>query len=113
MEKYNEQEELEKEDINEDELLPKPIKPIKPVTPTEIKKPEPSFQEMQSVGRLYLNLTKSESIRWKKFAVQEKKSNIGIWWELREKYEDELEKHAPQSDEDEPEEPTKKKKKSK
>ena len=90
MEKYNEQEELDKEEINEDELLPKPIKPIKPFAPKEVKKPEPSFQEMQSVGRLYLNLTKSEGSRWKKFATQERKSNIGIWWELREKYEVEL-----------------------
>ena len=68
---------------------------------------------MQSVGRLYLNLTKSDASRWKKFATQEKKSNIGVWWELHEKYESELEKHAPIDDEEEPEEPTKKKKKSK
>jgi hypothetical protein len=59
-------------------------------------------------------LTKTDSQRWKKFAVQEKKSNIGIWWELHEKYEDELEKHSPIEDDDEvQEEPSKKKKKSK
>jgi hypothetical protein len=62
---------------------------------------------------MYLNLTKSNEIRWKKFSQQEKKSNIGVWWELHEKYEKELDKHAPISDDDLPEEPTKKKKKSK
>lgn len=65
------------------------------------------------MGRLYLNLTKTDGARWKKFAMQEKKSNIGVWWELHEKYEDELEKHSPADDEEEVEEPTKKKKKSK
>ena len=43
MQKYNDQEELDKDEINEDELLPKPIKPIKPKEPKEVKKPEPSF----------------------------------------------------------------------
>ena len=113
MELYNEQEELEKEDVNEDELLPKPIKPVKPSEPKFISKPEPSFKEMQSVGRLYLNLTKTTDSRWKKFAQQEKKSNIGVWWELHEKYETELDKTFPISDDETPEEPTKKKKKSK
>lgn len=69
MAKWEEQEELDKDDVNEDELLPKPIKPRKPKEPSEIKKPEPSFYEMQSVGRMYLNLTKSNTTRWKKFAT--------------------------------------------
>lgn len=43
MEVYNEQEELSKEEVNEDELLPKPIKPIKPKQPEKVKKPEPSI----------------------------------------------------------------------
>lgn len=94
-------------------MIPKPIKPLKPKEPKSPKRPEPSFQEMQSVGRLYLNLTKTNTERWKKFAVNDKKSNIGVWWELHEKYEDELDKHAPIEEEDEVEEPSKKKKKSK
>jgi hypothetical protein len=69
LEKYNEQEELEKDEVNEDELHPKPVKPVKPKAPSEVKKPEPSTQEMQSVGRLYLNLTKTNGERWKKFAT--------------------------------------------
>jgi len=68
MEKYNEQEELDKEDVNEDELLPKPVKPLQPKPPLEIKKPMPSYYEMQSVGRMYVNLTKIDGKRWKKFA---------------------------------------------
>ena len=68
MDLYNEQEELDKEEVNEDELLPKPIKPVRPKEPKTVLKPEPSFKEMQSVGRLYLNLTKTTESRWKKFA---------------------------------------------
>ena len=43
MELYNEQEELNKDEINEDELIPMPVKPTKPKEPEKIKKPEPSI----------------------------------------------------------------------
>ena len=42
MELYNDQEELSKEDVNEDELMPKPVKPTKLKVPEKVKKPEPS-----------------------------------------------------------------------
>ncbi len=71
---------------------------------------------MQSVGRLYLNLSKvAHPKRWKSLQSPSdnnlKKSNTQIWYELYEKYESELEK----LDEDNEEEkaPVKNKKKKK
>ena len=59
---------------------------------------------MQSVGRVYFNLTKPEASRWKKMLAQEinkRPVNMGIWWELYEKHEKELVQLDPWDDDDE------------
>lgn len=101
-----------------DEIITKPVRPTSPTAPEEPKVIEPSYYNMQSVGRLYMNLTKSESPkRWRKLqstAKSDQGSNIRMWWEQHEKYEDELDKLDPFEDEEEPaESPTKPKTKKK
>jgi hypothetical protein len=55
-----------------------------------------SYYEFTSVGRLYLNLTKSNNpIRWRRLLKQtEKLPNMQLWWDLHEKYEEDLLKHT-------------------
>lgn len=64
---------------------------------------ELSYFESESVGRLYVNLHKLDSpIRWKSLLRDSKKlPNMGIWWELLEKHEKELEEHDSSDSEDE------------
>lgn len=61
---------------------------------------------MQSVGRVYFNLTKPEPSRWRGLVPPKNKkkfSNLGVWWELWEKYERELVEFEPWEDEDDEE----------
>ncbi len=83
---------------------------------------ELSYYEFTSVGRLYANLTKKDRpSRWRRLLKQtEKIANMQLWWELHEKYEEELLKHTQfETDEDfmegliHVEQPKAKKKKSK
>ena len=41
---------------------------------------------MQSVGRVYLALIKTEEKKWKTLSSGPKKPNQNMWWELHEKY---------------------------
>ena len=53
------------------EALIPPVHPEKPTEPNKIDKPSPiSTYEMQSVGRVYFNLTKPELKRWRKFNAE-------------------------------------------
>lgn len=71
-----------------------------------------SYLEESSVGRVNINLAKVEQpSKWKKLLANgaNKPMNMGVWWELWEKYEEELNKHAPDdddSDDDQDEVPT-------
>lgn len=55
-----------------------------------------STYEFQSAGRLYMNLTKStQPKRWRRLLKSDQKiDNMNIWWEVHEKYADELEQHT-------------------
>jgi len=55
-----------------------------------------SHFELGSVGRLYANLTKADKpSRWRRLLKQtEKLPNMQIWWEIHERYEDQLLKHT-------------------
>ena len=94
MEEYNKavhQKALMKNDHYGEEV-PVPDKPEKPTKPIQPKQPAASpvsAYEMQSVGRVYFNLTKPEPSRWKQIinAKTKKPSNMNVWWELYEKYE--------------------------
>lgn len=103
---YDEQQDLIKddEDVNEDEMemLSRPVRPTKPKSVVEPVKPLPSVQEMQSVGRLLLSLTKTDApSRWRKLSSESgKRQNVQVWWELHEKYEDSLVKLKNFDDED-------------
>ena len=105
--------------FEQDEIIKEPVRPKSPKAPGEPPRViEPSFYNKQSVGRLYMNLTKSESPkRWRKLQISSKSdqgTNIRMWWEQHEKYEDELDKLDPYDDEEEPaESPTKPKTKKK
>ena len=64
---------------------------------------EKSTYELQSVGRLYLNLVKKGApVRWRRLLDQtEKLPNMNIWWDLHEKYEESLLNHTTfETDED-------------
>lgn len=66
-----------------------------------------SYLEESSVGRVFVNLAKTEQpSKWKKLLANGaiKPLNMGVWWELWEKHEDELNKHAPDDDDDDDEE---------
>ena len=55
---------------------------------------EKSTLEDSSVGRVFVNLVKEqEPARWKRLLADnsQKPQNMGVWWELWEKYEKELE----------------------
>jgi hypothetical protein len=54
-----------------------------------------SYLEQQSVGRVFLNLTKVDGpSRWKRllFDNSMKPTNMGVWWAVYEKNEKELDK---------------------
>jgi len=51
--------------------LVEPVKPTPPIEPVDPPKSPVSFYEMQSVGRVYFNLTKPEPSRWKKMMAKE------------------------------------------
>jgi len=51
--------------------LVEPTRPIKPVEPNQPRPSPVSNYEMQSVGRVYFNLTKPEPSRWKKLVAEE------------------------------------------
>jgi hypothetical protein len=60
-------------------MLPNPKRPKKPSSVKEPTKPVPSINEMQSVGRILLSLTKTDApSRWRKISneVGMKKANI-------------------------------------
>lgn len=80
------------EKYSADPELQEPEEPSEPTPPVKPETIEPSYFNMQSVGRLYLNLTKVDAPkRWRRLLAQEfgvKKSNMQVWWELHEKYED-------------------------
>lgn len=70
--------------------------------------PEPdSYLEESSVGRVFVNLAKADQpSKWKKLLANgaNKPGNMGVWWELWEKYEKELDKHSPDDDDDDEDE---------
>lgn len=76
--------------------------------------PENSTWVLQSVGRMYLNITKKQSpSKWKRLLLTEEKSyNMQIWWEMRERFVTELDNFGGK-DEDEDDDSSKKKKKKK
>lgn len=56
------------------------------------------------MGRVFVNLAKvEEPSRWKRLLADNamKPPNMGVWWELWEKHEKDLEKHSPDDDDDE------------
>ena len=62
-----------------------------------------SYFEDESVGRILINLAKAEQpSRWKRLVADNatKPPNTGVWWEMWEKHEKDLEKHAPEDDDD-------------
>lgn len=68
---------------------------------------EDSILEESSVGRVQVTLAKAEQpARWKRLLADNslKPQNMGVWWELWEKYEKELEKHDPEDGGDSDEE---------
>ena len=72
--------------------------------------PEPESKVVESSGRLTFTLIKKEpGVRWTRLLVKEfaKPKNMGIWWELAEKYNDDF----PDVDYDTTEEDSKQKKK--
>jgi len=85
------------------------FEPTKPTLEQPFKPAQPpnnntSNYEMQSVGRVYFNLTKSTASRWKKILpdqISKKPQNLGVWWELYEKYEKDLVAFDPWEDDDE------------
>mmetsp|Transcript_21415 Transcript_21415/g.20586 ORF Transcript_21415/g.20586 Transcript_21415/m.20586 type:complete len:130 (-) Transcript_21415:39-428(-) len=85
---------------------------------------EESYHEFASVGRIYMKLVKAKKPeRWRRLLQQtEKIPNMSLWWELHEKYEEELLDHTTFETDDKLEQfvhiandrpPKKKKKKSK
>ena len=65
--------------------------------------PETSYYEYESVGRLYMNLTKSNKpSRWRRLLKPtEKMPNMQLWWEMHEKHENSLLNHTTfETDED-------------
>ena len=72
IEAYNKQQKEIKDlhlELNDDELIPKPMYPKKPHDPLYPKKPIPSIQESQSVGRILLSLVKTDApSRWWKIS---------------------------------------------
>lgn len=82
----------------EEEELVEPVEPIKP------EEPQISMFEMQSVGRVYFNLSKPVAHRWKQFITpvnSRKPSQVSLWYEIHEKHELDLVKLDPFSDDDE------------
>lgn len=66
--------------------------------------PDTSYFEFESVGRLYMNLTKANKpSRWRRLQKStEKLPNMQLWWEIHEKHEESLLKHTTfDTDEDE------------
>ena len=66
--------------------------------------PEPdSYIQPSSVGRVFLNLTKTESpSRWKRLLSESsiRPPNMGTWWSVYEQHEKDLNKFAPEDDDD-------------
>src|SRR5438105_3666747 len=65
--------------------------------------PEASYFEFESVGRLYMNLTKANKpSRWRRLLKStERMPNLQLWWELHEKHEESLLSHTTfETDED-------------
>ena len=72
-----------------------------------LPQPQSSIEDA-SVGRVFVNLAKAEQpSRWKKLFAdnQMRPQNSQIWWELWDKYEKELEKHSPDSDGEDDDDP--------
>ena len=108
MEDYKiEKKELDMNQYADEEAKAALVEPTRPTRPTEPEDPPRSpvsFFEMQSVGRVYFNLTKPEPSRWRKMLAKEidkRPQNMGVWWELWEKHEKELVKLDPWEDDDE------------
>ena len=55
-----------------------------------------SYYEFSSVGRMYLNLAKAKKPdRWRRLLkTTDKIPNMSLWWELHEKYEEDLLNYA-------------------
>ena len=67
---------------------------------------ETSSLEDSSVGRVFVTLAKeTQPARWKRLLADNsaKPQNMGVWWELWEKYEKELEEFDPDGDDDDEE----------
>lgn len=61
-----------------------------------------TFEE-QSVGRIYIKLAKKvKPSRWARIQtkVEDKQNNSQIWWEMHDKYQEELEGFQPEQDDD-------------
>mmetsp|Transcript_36861 Transcript_36861/g.56425 ORF Transcript_36861/g.56425 Transcript_36861/m.56425 type:complete len:259 (+) Transcript_36861:550-1326(+) len=110
----------EEENQDKEEEIPEPVRPKSPKKPVEPKKPLPSYYDLQSVGRMYFNLTKPNAPkRWESLIAKTasgasaKKGNMQVWWEMVDKYEEELTKVTPLKDEDDEDSSSKKTKKNK
>merc|ERR1711862_783446 len=81
-------------ELPEDEKLIKPVKPKKPYKPEPLDHPKASYYNIESVGRIYLQLSKVNApSRWRRLydnEFQTKRGTIQFWWELSEKYDKEL-----------------------
>jgi hypothetical protein len=57
---------------------------------------EQSYYELSSVGRIYLSLVKKEKpSRWRRLVKStDKMPNMQLWWELHDKYREELLEHT-------------------
>jgi len=57
---------------------------------------DPSYYEVQSVGRIYIHLFKlNKPERWRRLLEgTEKPPNMSLWWEIHEKYDEDLVKHT-------------------
>lgn len=103
--KKKEKEELNPDDPYGDENpLEEPTKPEKPEEPKAPPASPISNYQIQSVGRVYFNLTKPEPSRWNKILpdeISKRPQNLGVWWDLWDKYMKELVQLDPREDDDE------------
>ena len=79
---------------NETNRMKKPEEPTKLAEPNMGPYPPASTYEFESVGRLYMNLTKvTQPKRWKRLQENEmttKKGQVQVWWEIHEKHHEDL-----------------------
>lgn len=62
--------------------------------------PDSSSHTMSSVGRLTFTLTKAESAAWPQPTKGKKPLNVHVWWEMKERYQKQMNKLTGEEDED-------------